>query len=113
MKSQRLYYTIQELVVAKGKRFITLTALIFAQHFEAFSKVKAMQLLQEREGELTVKIVKSIAYSNIDEREILAKMQGAVGTGMDIDFEYVDHISRAQSGKYRFLIQKLPIGFGD
>lgn len=104
---------LQELVVTEDGRAITLTALIFAQHFEAFSKVKEMQLVQEKEGEITVKVVKSLQYSANDENEILSKMQRAVGSGLDVSFDYVNYIPRTQSGKYRFLIQKLPIEFGD
>jgi len=104
---------LQELIVTKDKRLITLTALIFAQHFEAFSKIKEMQLVQEKEGELIVKVVKSAQYSANDEKEILSKMQRAVGNGLNISFSYVDLIPRSKSGKYRFLIQKLPIEFGD
>ena len=104
---------LQELVVTEDGRVITLTALIFAQHFEAFSKVKEMQLVQEKEGEITVKVVKSSQYSANDEKEILSKMQRAVGSGLDVNFEYVDHIPRTKTGKFRFLIQKLPIKFGD
>jgi phenylacetate-CoA ligase len=110
---KRVEGRLQELVVTKDKRFITLTALIFAQHFEAFSRVKEMQLIQEKEGELVVRIVKSPQYSNADQQEILSKMQRAVGGGLEINFDYVDHIPRTQSGKYKFLIQKLPIEFGD
>ena len=104
---------LQEIVVTKDRRLITLTALIFAQHFEAFSKVKEMQLMQEEEGELMVRIVKTLQYSENDEQEFLTKMQKAVGNGLDINFEYVDHIPRTETGKYRFLIQKLPIEFGN
>ena len=104
---------LQELVVTKGKGLVTLTALIFAQHFEAFSRVKEMQLVQEREGELVVKIAPTPQYSENDQQEILSKMQKAVGNSLDINFEYVDHIPRTQRGKYRFLIQKLPIEFGN
>jgi len=104
---------LQELVVTKDKRLITLTALIFAQHFEAFSKVKEMQLVQEKEGMLTIRIVKKAEYLDSDQHEILSKMQKAVGSGLDINFEYVEFIPRTQSGKYKFLIQKLPIEFGD
>lgn len=102
---------LQELVVTKDRRLITLTALIFAQHFEAFSRVKEMQLMQEEEGKMTVRIVKTLQYSENDEQEFLTKMQKAVGNGLDINFEYVNQIPRTQSGKYRFLIQKLPIEF--
>ena len=104
---------LQELVITKDKRFITLTALIFAQHFEAFSKVKEMQLIQEKEGELIVRIVRTHEYSDADQQEILSKMRSAVGGGLEINFDYIDHIPRTQSGKYKFLIQKLPIKFGN
>lgn len=56
---------------------------------------------------------KSPQYSNTDQQEILSKMQRAVGSGLDINFDYVDHIPYASSGKYRFFIQKLPIKFRD
>lgn len=104
---------LQDLVITKDKRLVTLTALIFAQHFEAFSKVKEMQLVQEKEGILTVKIVKNAGYLDSNEHEILSKIQAAVGSGLDVNFEYVNFIPRTKSGKYRFLIQKLPIEFGD
>jgi len=111
---KRVEGRVQELVITKDKRIITLTALIFAQHFEAFSRVKEMQLVQEKEGEVMVKIVKNSQYSTDDEKEILSKMRRAVGSnGLDVGFSYVDHIPRTKSGKYRFLIQKLPIEFGD
>ena len=102
---------VQDLVVTKDKRLITLTALIFAQHFEAFSKVKEMQLVQEKEGELIVKIVKNSQYSSNSEEEIRSKMQNAVRFGLNINFKYINKIPRTRSGKYRFLIQKLPIEF--
>jgi len=104
---------LQELVVTKDKRLITLTALIFAQHFEAFAQIKEMQLVQEKEGELIVKVVRTSQYSVNDEKEILSKMQRAVSDGLDISFSYVNNIPRTKNGKYKFLIQKLPIEFGD
>lgn len=104
---------LQELIVTEDKRLITLTALIFAQHFEAFSKIKEMQLVQEKKGKIVVKIVETSQYSDNDEKEIFSKMQGAVGSGLELKFDYVDHIPRTKNGKYRFLIQKLPIKFGN
>lgn len=110
---ERVEGRLQELVVTKDGRLVTLTALIFAQHFEAFSRIKQMQLIQEKKGELAVRIAKTRIYSKSNEQEILHKMQMCVGNDLDINFEYVDHIPRTQNGKYRFLIQKLPIEFVD
>ena len=72
-----------------------------------------MQLLQQKEGELVIKIVKTPRYSTKDEQEIISKMQSCVVDGLNINFDYVDNIPRTISGKHRFLIQKLPIRFGD
>ena len=110
---KRVEGRLQDLIVAKDKRLITLTALIFAQHFNAFSKIKEMQLIQEEEGKLFVRIVKSVGYSDKDEQELLQKMQRTVDNQLSITFNYVDEIPRTARGKYRFLIQKLPIPFGD
>lgn len=108
---QRIEGRVQDLIVTKDRRLITLTALIFAQHFNAFSRVREIQLIQEREGELFVRIVKNPQYSHNDELEILSKMQMAVTGGLSIKFEYVDHIPRTKRGKHKFLVQKLPVGF--
>jgi phenylacetate-CoA ligase len=110
---KRIEGRLQELIVTKDKRLITLTALIFAQHFNAFSKIKQMQLVQEEEGRLVVMIVKIEGYSARHEQEIRQKMQKSVDDQLDIDFSYVDEIPKTERGKYRFLIQKLPIEFGD
>jgi len=104
---------LQDLIITKDNRLISLTSLIFAQHFEAFSKIKEMQLIQQESGEIIVKIVKTNEYRNEDEQEITQKMQGCVNGGLNIRFAYADHIPRTKSGKCRFLIQKLPIEFGD
>jgi phenylacetate-CoA ligase len=104
---------LQDLIITSDKRFITLTALVFAQHFSAFSKIQKMQLVQEKEGELIVKIIKARQYSNNDESEILSKMEQAVGDGLRIKFDYVAQIPREKNGKYRFLIQKLPINIAN
>lgn len=98
---------LQEYVVTKDKRKITLTALIFGQHFSAFNRLKGMQLVQDVEGQLMVRLVPTAHYSNADEQEILSKLQGAVGTGLDIRFEYVSDIPRTKMGKQMFLIQEL------
>ena len=104
---------LQDFVVTKDKRYITLTALIFAQHFDSFFRIKEMQIIQEKEGEIKVKIIKSSQYSDKDEDEIISKIGKAVGYGLNIKFDYVDYIARTNSGKHRFLIQKMPIKFSD
>jgi len=106
---KRVEGRLQELVVTKKGSLVTLTALIFAQHFEAFGKIKSMQLEQFEKGKVLVRIVRDHGYGTPDEEEIRTKMIQAVSGQLDISFEYIDEIPRAKSGKHRLLIQKLPI----
>jgi len=72
-----------------------------------------MQFIQEEEGKLLIRVVKTTRYSNEDEEELRSKIQNATGGGLRIEFDYVDSIPRTERGKYRLFIQKLPISFGD
>ena len=103
---------LQDFIVANDKSLITLTALIFAQHFKAFGKIKNMQLYQDRIGEVEVKIIPTNDFLKEDSNEIIKKMESAVNGKIKVKVKLVDKIQRTHSGKYRFLIQKLPIKFG-
>lgn len=100
----------QELIVSKDGTLITLTGLIFGQHFNAFSRIERMQLIQSKVGELLIRIVTNPDYSHItDEDEIRQKIFKAVGDSLSLQFDYVEEISRPASGKHLFLIQELSI----
>lgn len=106
---KRIEGRLQDIVLIKDGSLVSLTALIFAQHFNAFLHIKEMQLVQEEPGKITVKIVKSDLYTASDEAEIFDKMETATNNMLDISFEYTEKIPRTDLGKYRFLIQKIPI----
>jgi phenylacetate-CoA ligase len=103
---------LQDFIISNDKSLITLTALIFAQHFKAFGKIKNMQLYQDRIGEVEVRIIPTNDFLKKDSNEIIKKMESAVSGKIKVEVKIVDKIQRTQSGKYRFLIQKLPIKFG-
>jgi phenylacetate-CoA ligase len=104
---------LQDFIVANDKSLITLTALIFAQHFRAFGKIKNMQLYQSRVGEVIVIIIPANGFLKEDSYEIIKKMESAVSGKIKVEVKIVDKIQRTQSGKYKFLIQKLSIKFGE
>ncbi len=101
----------QDYVVAIDGSYITLTALIFAQHFHAFGAIRTMQLYQDRVGEVTVKVVPTQAFSEQDSREISMKMETAAGGRIKVQVESVTEIPRTQRGKSRFLEQKLDVRY--
>lgn len=104
---------LQELVVAKDKGLIMIQALIFARHLESIPRIKEMQVVQEKVGTIIVNIVKMPQYTDADEQEIVYKIQQAAINRLDVKVAYVDEIPRTKNGKYRFLVQKLPIDFGN
>lgn len=102
----------QDFVVTVDGGYVTLTGLIFAQHFHAFGAVKNMQLFQDKIGEVIVRIVPTDKFTEYDSNEIKAKMETAVGGRLKVSVEYVNDIPRTQRGKFRFLEQKLDIKYG-
>jgi len=103
---------VQEIVFTKDGRCISLTAIIASvKKLESFPKVKKIQFIQEKEGELRIKIIRGYEYLSRDEEEMLQGIKRSLGDVLDVNIEYVDDIAWTNSGKHRLLIQKLPIGF--
>ena len=100
--------------MAKDGSLITLGPAIFGIHYADWTNVKQTQFLQEVPGELFIKIVKDPLYSDIDIKSYILRLFRARLEGrFKLQVRFVDSIPRTQSGKYKFLIQKLPIEFGD
>lgn len=84
---------------------ILLTALIFGQHFNAFSKIKKWQLIQNQIGQVEIIIEKNNDYTILDENEIRETFLkvGKINT----TFRYDQSFIRQGNGKMRFVIQNL------
>ena len=100
---------LQDYIVTQNQNLVSLTALIFSQHFNSFSSIKEMQIAQKEPGKITIRIIPDASYSPKNEEEILAKLWNVVGNELEIYFEYVERISRTKSGKHKFLIQELEL----
>ncbi len=104
---KRVEGRIQDYVIGKNNNMITLTALIFAQHFNAFSKIKQMQLYQKTKGEITVRIIENKPLTHLDKEDIISKMISASSNNLVVNLQIVHNIPRTISGKTKFLIQEL------
>ncbi len=69
--------------------------------FKDTVNVKEAQIVQERLGEVKVRIVKRPEYRFEDERFIANEITRWVSSRLDISFEYVDEIERENSGKFK------------
>ena len=108
---QRIEGRLQELIVTKNDRLISMTQI--NMHSDVFDNVKQFQFYQDTKGELFFNIVKKDSYTDRDTQYIKEELYKKFGEDVDLIIKFVDEIPRTQSGKYRFLIQKLPIEFSD
>jgi len=65
---------------------------------------KQYQLVQDRGDLLVVRVIKGKTFVDGDERRLQKILEGVVGRGVEIRFEFVDYISPTKSGKWKFII---------
>ncbi len=69
--------------------------------FKSAANVKESQVVQDQLGEIRVRIVRRPAYGAGDEQQITADIRRWISPSLKIQYEYVDEIERAASGKFR------------
>ncbi len=97
----------QHFIVLSDNTRVSLTAFIFGQHLEAFKKIQEMQIVQERIGEIELRIVKSSAYTSKDEKVLLKNLNNSVNNKIKISLTYVNQLNKTSSGKSMFFISRL------
>lgn len=102
---------LQEFIITKNDRPISITAI--NMHSDVFDNVEQFQFYQDKKEEVVFNIVRKGTYTDRDTEYIRRELLKKLGDDINLVIHFVDHIPRTQSGKYNFLIQKLPIGFGD
>jgi len=108
---KRIEGRVQEFVVSKTKQLISLIG-VYGLVAMCSPNVKECQLYQDTEGEIILNIVKTLDYSDADSKIIKKRFQARFGDECTVKIQFVDSISYTKSGKYRFLVQKLPLKFG-
>jgi len=98
---------LQEMILTKTNRYISMTAI--NMHSDVFDNIKQFQFFQEEKGKVFFNIIRKNSYTEKDTEYIYRELNKKLGNDMDLKINFVDSIPRTKSGKYRFLIQKLPI----
>ena len=102
---------LQEFIVTRGGHLISVTPINYESG--AFENIRQFQLYQEEAGELIMKVVRKPTYTEQDTRQLTHELQWQLGDEVNVRVQFVDEIPRTRSGKFRYLIQKLPISIGD
>lgn len=103
---------ILDYVVSRDGKVVPLTPAIFNYDAVDWSGVHRFQVVQEKPGELLVKIVvkKDPSFDGIDlPRRVTEQLSAVLPDGFSLDTQPVVDISRTQRGKYRYLIQHLDL----
>jgi len=108
---ERIEGRLQELIVTKTGRLISMTAI--NMHSDVFDNIKQFQFYQDKKGEVIFNVVKKNTYTKKDTEYIKRELHKKLGDDMRLEIGFLGHIPRTQTGKYRFLIQKFPIEFGE
>ena len=90
----------QEFIYNKRGETINVTALIFGQHYKAFSFIEKWQIEQIEKGKCVIHIIKSPGYSTENETEIRMKFNDF---NIDVDFNYPNIIPLTQRGKHQLV----------
>lgn len=99
----------QDVIVLSDNTKVSLTAFIFGQHLDAFKKIRELQVVQNKIGEIELKIVKSENYTEEDEDKLLKKLLFSVDGKIKISVKYVENISKTARGKNIFLVSRLKV----
>ena len=73
--------------------------------------IKRFQVVQERAGHITFRVVKGGRYSEDVLAEVLSEFRKYLGSRMQIDVEFVDDIALVRTGKHVASISRLPLDF--
>jgi phenylacetate-CoA ligase len=100
----------EDIVVTSDGKLISSSVL--THPFKPMHNIEKSQIIQEDYGRLLIKIVRRPGYSDSDSQQLVHAMRQRVGDHMHISVEFVEDIPVGRNGKYRWVISKLPIKFG-
>ena len=75
--------------------------------FKGAMNVKEVQVVQEKLGEIVLRVVQRPGYSANDEGEIRHEINRWISPQLAIRFEYVDQIEREANGKFRAVLSRV------
>lgn len=98
----------QEYILSKKGNKIMLTGSYKILHGLGH-KIFSGQFYQDKQGLVILRIVPKASYKNQDAQYIFKEFYEKFGGEVELKLELVNSIERTKSGKYKFLIQKLPL----
>lgn len=95
----------QDYVVSDDGSKVSLTALVFGQHYKAFGRISRWQIEQNEPGRVVVSVVPYTECNESDYEEI--RVNFAEIADIKADIRIVSSIPLTKRGKHRFMIQHM------
>jgi phenylacetate-CoA ligase len=95
--------TSEFIVTPDGRRYPTVTHFV-----DLLRNVRRSQVVQEREGEIIVRVLPLPAFSESDARHAADLFAARIGGGIRVRIEKVDELERLPNGKLLNIINRLP-----
>lgn len=103
VKAYKIIGRAQDYVIDKNHNELSVTALVFGQHFSAFKNIIAWQIENQEAGKLVVNIVKGQSFNSDDEFEIKTKL--SFENRFNVQINYVNEIKKTVNGKHKLIVR--------
>lgn len=94
---------IEDYVVTPDNRFVGRLDHLFKDSLN----VREAQIIQKQKDKITIRLVCENGFCEKDEQLILREARLRLGNEIKIEFEQVEEIPRATSGKFRFIVSEM------
>lgn len=99
----------QEFIVDKDETILSITPLIYGQHFPEFEAIEAFQIQQSKIGIITILIQPKDNSVENQAINFISGVKQLVGERFDVKFKLVNNIVKSEIGKSKTVIQELNI----
>lgn len=97
---------MEDIITTPDGRYVSASNLTFP--FKPLSSIDEAQIVQDDVHNVRVRIVKGEDYSEQDTAKLLDGLQTVLGDTLKIHVEFTDAIERTKTGKFRFVVSKIP-----
>lgn len=97
-----------DFLITPGGRHVRVSSEVFSHS----PNVIEGQIFQDDPSTVTLRIVKRAEFSDTDLQLLDRRLRSYVGSEIQISHEFMEQIPRESSGKYRYLVSKVPLSLG-
>ena len=102
---RKLLGRTQDYVVRPDGTRISITGLVFGQHFKAFAHIARWQIVQDEPGKVAIRVIPLPGFGDEDRNEIADKFQRLAD--IQVSIEAVETIPLTPRGKHLFVVQRI------